>query len=566
MILSAPALRPTLLTGLLAALTMMSSLPLLAAAPDAGSILQEIDRTKPAPAPKSSPELMKPAPTDKRDGEARVVVEHFAFTGNSHIDSKELETVVAGYTHRPVTFAELQAAADAIVDYHASKGWLVRTLLPKQDITAGTVTIQVIEAVFGGTQVTGTSRRVALERIERIIKSQNQTANALSLTSLERALLIADDLPGVNVSGRLIAGQQDNQTDVLLAVSDEPLVNGEVGIDNWGSRSTDETRATANLLVNSPLGQGDQFSTYALHTQGTDFARLGLTLPVGYAGLRLGVNTSYLKYDLIKDLPGKGTSTTVGLEASYPIVRSRFLNLNWTANLDRKTFDNHGLADVLTSRYHSTVFSTGLSGNQVDQSGQGALTNAALILSHGNIDLNGSPSQAADAAGTKAQGHFTKLHYSINRLHNLTDSTSLYGVLQGQFASKNLDSSEKFYLGGPYGVRAYPNNEGGGSAGHLLTAEIRQTLPQNLLLTGFYDWGHVTVNTRNSFSGAANPNELTYQGLGLSLAWAGPGNSNLKATWSRRLGHNPYPVPATGNDQDGSKKDNRLWLTASLQF
>jgi len=40
----------------------------------------------------------------------------------------------------------------------------------------------------------------------------------------------------------------------------------------------------------------------------------------------------------------------------------------------------------------------------------------------------------------------------------------VYGRVSAQWASKNLDSSQKFGLGGPNGVRAYPSGEGYGGA------------------------------------------------------------------------------------------------------
>ncbi len=36
-------------------------------------------------------------------------------------------------------------------------------------------------------------------------------------------------------------------------------------------------------------------------------------------------------------------------------------------------------------------------------------------------------------------------------------------------------------------------------------------------------------------------------------------------TFARRDGDNPNPT-AAGNDQDGSLKKNRFWLTASISF
>lgn len=559
--------RVGLLTRCALALSLLpwTSLP-LQAAPDAGSLLQEIERSKPTPAPPKSPQLIQPQAADKKDSQARIVVTHFVFKDNTLIDSKTLEAALASYMNRPVSFTELQAAADAIVDYHAAQGWLVRTLLPKQDITNGVVTIQVIEAVFGKFQLTGSPKRVALQRIERIVQRQVQTGNALSLKDLERALLIADDLPGVSVSGRLVAGQEDNQTDVALAVTDEPLLYGEASLDNLGSRSTGDQRASLSAMLNSPMKQGDQLSLYAMHTQGIDFARLGLALPAGDTGLRVGLSASDLRYTIVQGFEGSGSATTVGINASYPLIRSRARNLNATLNLDQMRFDNLGVGGVTSTHYQVSNLSLGLSANLTDAWHSGGMSNASLTLTHGSVNLDGSPNQASDARTAQAQGAFNKWRYSLSRTQNLSEGTSLYGALTGQLANKNLDSSEKFYLGGPYGVRAYPNNEGGGSEGHLLSLELRRALPYNLLLSGFYDLGQVSVNTHNDFVGAANPNSLRYQGVGLSLAWSGPGNSNLKATWSRRLGDNPLPVLTTGNDQDGSKKQDRFWFNAALPF
>ena len=40
---------------------------------------------------------------------------------------------------------------------------------------------------------------------------------------------------------------------------------------------------------------------------------------------------------------------------------------------------------------------------------------------------------------------------------------------------------------------------------------------------------------------------------------------SLKATYTHRLGSNPDPT-STGDDQDGSHIDNRVWLQASIPF
>jgi hemolysin activation/secretion protein len=444
-----------------------------------------------------------------------------------------------------------------------AKGYLVRTILPKQDITAGDVTIEVIESTFSGSRVESRSKRISSTLLEKIIQSHLKTGDPMSVKNLERGLMIADDLPGANVTGRLIAGDKDNTTGVVVSVTDEPLVYGQGAIDNLGSVATGTTRYSVNALFNGPLGHGDQGSVYALHTEGMDFARFGFSLPVAYHGLRAGLNASTLKYDIINGTPGQGTSSTVGLEASYPLIRSRPKTLNLAVNIDRKLFDNVGPTGETTTHYNSWVVNSGLNWSTTDPDGS---STGSLTFSKGSINLDDSPNQASDEATANAQGAFSKLRYNLTRTQNITDKFSLFGSLAGQFTNKNLDSSEKFYVGGPTGVRAYPNNEGSGSEGHLLSLEARQSLPYNLSVAGFYDRGQVTVNKDNSYTGAADPNQLSYAGYGVSLNWDGPNNLMLKAIWARRTSDNPYPVLATGDDQDGTKRVNRFWLSASMPF
>jgi hemolysin activation/secretion protein len=179
--------------------------------------------------------------------------------------------------------------------------------------------------------------------------------------------------------------------------------------------------------------------------------------------------------------------------------------------------------------------------------------------------LNGSPNQQGDAASTRAAGSFRKLRYGMARQQTITEALAVSAVLSGQSADKNLDSSEKFYLGGSSGVRAYPSSEAGGASGQLLNLELRARLPEGLMLVGFYDWGHVTQNRDDHFSAAPAPNSYHLQGAGLVLGWISSYRLNLKATWARRIGSNPG-ANLSGRDQDGSLNKNRFWLQASMPF
>ena len=539
------------------------------ATPDAGSLLQQIEQNQKQNLPhKMTPD--KPAePAHMQMQGGIITVKSFRFSGNTLLSSEKLATVVAGYLNRPLDFNQLQAAAAAIANAYREAGWIVRAYLPAQDIVEGIVTIQIVEAVFGEAHIQGEiPKRISREQILRIFQAQQKTGELLNTDKLDRALLLADDLPGVTVVGGLREGAKEHETDLDLKLGEEPLAAGEVGLDNTGARSTGMDRFTANILFNSPFKHGDLISANVIHAQGSDYLRLGGNVPLGSNGWRAGINASHMTYSLIASefsaLDAHGTSDTVGLEATYPIMRSRLKNLYLNFNADSKNFNNISSGATTTS-YKLNTFTLGLDSNLFDNLWGGGANSVSVSLVDGRLNLDGSPNQVADAATTQTAGHYDKLHYSASRQQVITDTVSFFGSLSGQATRKNLDSSEKFYLGGSGGVRAYPSNEGGGAEGKLLNLELRWRLPQGYNLTGFYDYGHITINPDNNFAGATALNGYSLRGAGLSLAWQSSRGASVKATYSRRIGNNPNPT-VTGNDQDGSLFKNRLWLTVNFPF
>lgn len=538
-------------------------------APDAGVLRQQIERNlpplMPLPAPlekAAPPPSMKPLP-------GNLTVTEFRFVGNSLITSDALRPVVKEWLNRPLNFNQLQEAAAAVAKVYRDAGWIVRAYLPRQEILDGIVSIQIVEATFGGVHFeSGEVQRVGLDKLKRGVEATQTSGQPMNAEALDRSLLLLSDLPGVAVAGSLREGKRQGESEVVLKVADKPLLTGDAAVDNTGSRSTGRTRLTANLALGSPLGIADQANLNLLNTEGSDYLRLAYSLPLGDDGWRLGINASQMSYRLIGPdfvaLNGFGSSGTWGMDLNYPIYRSRLANLYLNSALDFKEFDNSS-GGATTTKYKMNTFALGLSGNLTDKLLGGGTSNASLTFSSGKVDLTGSPNQAADAASTKTAGQFTRLRYSASRQQTLTERLAVNGNLSGQRAGKNLDSGEKFYLGGSSGVRAYPASEGGGSEGMMANLEIRGRLGDSFSLTGFYDWGAVTVNRNNDFVGFATINQISLRGGGLALGWQGESGASAKIVWARRIGENPNPA-TTGNDQDGTLIRNRFWLNASLPF
>ena len=548
---------------------LLSSGSLLAQTPpDAGSVLQQIEqqRRNPLP-PESAPLFVPPAPMQSLGG-ATIMVRTFNFAGNTRLTNEELASVVAPFVNRPVDFTGLQNAAIAVATAYREAGWVVRAYLPKQEIVDDAVTIQIIEATLGSVRVEGEARRASAERLRNIVRTGQVPGAPLNVRKLDRRMLLINDLPGVLATGSLAQGRSHAETDLVLALEDGPLVSGSLTVDDAGTRFTGAERIVAAASLNGQFGRGDRAEALLLHSEGSDYQRLAYSQAIGSRGIRVGVNASRLTYDIVtKDfaaLDAHGTSSTVGLEASYPLLRARMHNVFVALNVNDKSFDNSS-AGATTTDYSVRNASLALYGNSFDGLFGGGANTVSVAYVRGDVDLAGSPNEFMDALTTRTAGSFHKLQFAASRLQVLTERVSLYAGVSGQRAGKNLDSSEKFYLGGSDGLRAYPQDEGGGAEGLLASLEARARLPASFNLTGFFDWGSVRINKDNDIPGGVARNRGDFKGAGLTVGWTARFGLALKATVSRRIGSNPFPT-ITGTDQDGSYEKNRFWLQASMPF
>lgn len=172
--------------------------------PNAGTLQKQIERDQQSDRQRLQPqEVPKITPEAPLQGQT-VVVQEFKFKGNSLLSQEQLQAVVAPLLNRPIDFARLQSSAVLVADLYRDQGWVVQTFLPEQDISTGQVTIAIVEAVFGQARITGEpATRVLPAAVLDIFAQQQQAGQFLNMNALDRALLLADDLPGVTVSGTL---------------------------------------------------------------------------------------------------------------------------------------------------------------------------------------------------------------------------------------------------------------------------------------------------------------------------------------------------------------------------
>lgn len=541
-------------------------------APDAGTILRDVERNLQIAPVKTLPPVELPDAESNQTAGIKVLVKEFRITHTRLIQEAELQSVVAEFVGKELNFEQLQSVALKVSDYYRKKGFFARVFLAHQVIKDGIVEITVVEGTLGRVDVeTPAGSRLKSDVAKQTILAQQKIGAPLRPEDAQRGLRILNEIPGYSATATLQPGEKEGETNLLAKAQDTPLLSGLGMLDNYGVKSTGENRFIVGLSVNNPSGQGDQLGLFGLYSTGTQFARAAYTARVGYDGLRLGVNASALRYTLggsFASLNASGTADTWGFSSIYPMLMKTGMNLYLDAAFDHKHLVNTAQG---TNTSDKTIgdLTLALRGDRIDEIAGRGINQFNLALTSGNATFANAADLAADRASANTDGSFQKITYTATRLQKLTDTTGLFINLSGQFANKNLDSSEKFSLGGPNGIRAYPMGEAPGDEGWMINAEARHNLSDGLQLVGFLDTGHIQLN-QNAWANwnapvANKPNTYQLSGAGVALNYVSKNGFMVRSSLAARVGSNPGH-DANGNDSDGSKSQARMWVQLNKTF
>ncbi|HEX8215149.1 MAG TPA: POTRA domain-containing protein, partial [Allosphingosinicella sp.] len=471
--------------------------------PDAGQQIRQIPpppiRQNPAPDLELGRSAAAP---EAAAGGARVRVNALKVSGQTLFSEAELIAATDFQPGTDVTLAELRALAAQISEHYNSRGYfLAHAYLPAQDVQDGTVAVQVIEGKYGSVALrneSGLSSKVA----NGVLKGLDG-GDTVATAGVERRLLLLSDIPGINVRSVLAPGALVGTSDLLVHLTPGRRLTGSMEADNGGNRYTGAYRLGGSAYFNNLTGMGDVASLRLLASKGgLLYGRASYQAQLGNA--TLGAAFAHVDYQLgreFESLDARGTADIFSVFGAYPLVRSRDTNLYALGSLDAKLLeDKLGLTDSQTNR--STRSGTiGFRGDHHDSLGGGGWNVFSVGATAGSLDIKTPALRADDAATAGRQGGFGKMQFSVARLQSVTGPLSLYLGVRGQLAANNLDSSEQMALGGPYGVRAYPEGESYGDEGYLATAEARLLLPDftgslpgRVQLIGFLDTGAVTFN------------------------------------------------------------------------
>ena len=507
-------------------------------------------------------------------GDVSVSVRAFTVRGNTVIDTASLQRALDPYRGRKLGANELVAAAAAVRQVYLEQGYFLAVVyLPRQDIDNGHVEIVVLEGRLGRIEIdVDPNARITPERVRTVLAASLLPGQVLTLEQVERPLMLLRERAGLRVSSELVPGETQGSTDLHVRVRADGagLVSGQADTDNYGVRYAGAYRVGAQLTVNSPLNQGDRLTVRAQWADPvqTNLGALDYQLPVGSNGTVLGLSAYVVGYQLSQDADfvsqqAHGAAKTLELSVAYPVWRSHLRDSSL-----RLAYDMKSAQDYLVS------LPSGVNDRSVRElSAQwavgarqwGGLTFASLQLAAGTLTLNTPDMAAADALGAQTAGSFGRVQWSVGRQQDWFAASVLSLTCSGQRASKNLDSLERFALGGPTGVRAYPVGDAAGDDGVLVRAEWQRPLVLGGLgmdVSMFYDWGQVQVYDNPSLiSGAASANTLVRAGPGVGASSSGPAGTLWRLSLAVPTAGNPAP-----SQSDPQIRNARAYFQVSRPF
>jgi hemolysin activation/secretion protein len=559
---------PVLCCALLAALPLHCLAA--EALPNAGSLLQNQQSSAPRPASAQIPmPLPAAAAAAAIPAGSAFLVRQLRIEGNTAFDSAALHPLISGMEGQRLTLADIGSGIDAISAHYRAAGYpLARAIVPAQTVEDGVLRIQVIEASWGRVELQNHSA-VTDAMLLRTLSGPSPGA-AVHLPTLERATLLLSDLPAVNPRAVLRAGDGTGVTDLVVDVQPGAPLTASALLDNHGSPYTGVARSSGNVQWNNPLGRGDTlaFSGTTSEGGGMNYARLAYEIPVWLAGMQAGLESTGLQYrlgDSAASLQASGSATQSSVWLRGSLLRSSQTNLNARLGYTNNVLRDHvDATDVQTDRTLN-VWHLEFSGERSDNWLGGGMTTAGVAVYAGRVGFDNAAAAELDAAAADTADNFVRGTLALSRTQSWGQRTTVLLNLNAQWAQKNLDSSQKFSLGGPGNVRAYRSGSLSGDIGASASLELRYTLPlpERLQDTGvwqlaaFVDGAQLQTN-RNAWASGSNAAGVV--GAGLGLHWQGPKGWTGRASIASALGELPTQL-------DGSNATHsNAWLELALAF
>lgn len=484
---------------------------------------------------------------DEQTGAAHFKLTKVNVKTKLHASQSALEKITSKYVGRDITMTDLNAMTQSITKYLRTHGYpAAAAYAPEQRAVGGVLEIDVLPGKYGNIYINNKSK--LLDSVVKTITSPLKTGGYITTNGLESVLYRLNDLGALKATGTLSPGSEIGTSDLTIQLGDTKNERVILYAENYGTKAAGRYRYGFLDDVYDVDHHGEHVSVFAM-TSNDHLHNFGGTfeLPYGRYATTLGVTASRSNYELGQkfknEYDAQGRSENVGIYANTPLLRTTNHSQYFKFGADY-----HRLKDELRKFNYDTKrrsYSGHVGFEEQFRNGKN-YTDYEITTVYGNMD---TVSDDAKAYGEYAAGQFTKGLLNVESVQAFDKHWDLLLKGQAQLASKDLDSSEQFYLGGANGVRAYGQGEATGDKGYQYTGELRyHTNAPGLTLSTYYDGGHVVFQKSAGL-------DTTLRGWGLGLTYTRPDDYFCRFDYARRIG-------LGDNLSNDARSSQRMWFIA----
>jgi hemolysin activation/secretion protein len=454
--------------------------------------------------------------------------------GATAFSGEEIAATYASLLATEIGAAELESIAGRITDLYREAGYVLsRAMVLPQDVTTGIIRIQIIEGYVSRVTTDGTVPEYAIKGYVSRITAERP----LTLKTLERNMLLINDMPGVSLKDAVLSEDGAVPGAHILALEiGLDRMGGSFFVDNRGSAEVGPVQAGASVELRNTIGFGDAVSlagfTVPSEPRELKLIRIGYATPIGSSGLQMSVSGTASWIDAGGTLDAVGDESNlkaVSASLAYPVIRARDANIWLNASLDVRSAEER--TDFGTVFDEDLVVLRGsVSGMAAD--GWGGRSYVTFRASKGVRLMNAAKRGDPLLSRTDADPQAATLTVDVSRYQQLVDdllSVTLAG--RAQRATDALVSSEEFSLGGARFGRGFEYGELTGDDG--IAGSVEFTIAPDIELAwvsspqiyAFYDTG--AVWNRNVVFGDARQS-LSSAGAGIRLTFADDFNAGFE--------------------------------------
>jgi hemolysin activation/secretion protein len=503
-----------------------------------------------------------------RPQEARFDIVRFDVRGNSLLPAEHVAALVAPFVGRERNYGDIQKALEALENAYRAAGYgAVNVHVPEQEITGGTIRLDVSEAVLGAVKVVG-NRHFDDANVRASLPGLVE-GSAPNLRRISENVQLINENPAKQVDVTLGTGRETGRIDARVTVREEDPRRYFVTFDNTGTLETGKHRLGL-AWQHANLFGGDETLTLA-YTGSPDawlghpedvkldvysvafrkpFYALGDSLDILYGNSNVNLPIAQQTLDLV----GKGEVFALRWNHLFP--RRGEYSSRLVFGLDIKHLDTtcdpdqRGLTATCTP-YTTRPVSATYSGQWQGIGHQtGFHAGLAVNLLPTGVRYAGAPGTPAAGkndhysfvAGRHVSDEFVILRFGASHARQI-DGWQLRAALTGQLAGSGLPPAEQFGLAGSTAVRGFNERAVSADTGHVVNLEAytpnvadRFGFAGNLHGLLFFDFGY----GRNVGADGTPFNTIGIASTGLGVRYAL--DKNVSFAWTAAQVVDPGPI------------------------